>query len=56
MMTEERRAKEAEEKAHLLESLQTQVDKLSRELKEAREAMLSASPKGANTDLELTFR
>ena len=25
-------------------------------IKEAREAMLSASPKGANTDLELTFR
>ena len=41
MMTEERRAKEAEEKAHLLESLQTQVDKLSRELKEAREAMMA---------------
>ena len=50
MTTEERRAKEAEEKARLLESLQTQVDKLSRELKEAREAMMAG--RGLQSELQ----
>ena len=50
MTTEERRAKEAEEKALLLESLQTQVDKLSRELKEAREAMMAG--RGLQSELQ----